>query len=155
QTMQTENIRMAGKKIGRFVILSFIISINQQIMAETLQDAVMRTVNYNPDIRNAAKIRSVDNEGVWQARAGYFPTVDLNAGYSRERSTNFNSGFTSITLWRTDFGVNARQMLFDGFATSNEVRRNKAKTNADAFRVWGVTEDVALKAVQAYLDVLR
>src|SRR5207247_838681 len=31
----------------------------------------------------------------------------------------------------------------------------KAKTNADAYKVWGTSEDVALSAVQAYLDILR
>ncbi|MBX3709193.1 MAG: TolC family outer membrane protein [Gammaproteobacteria bacterium] len=123
--------------------------------ADTLRDIVGYTVHSNPEVRVAAKVRDASNEGVGQARSGYFPTLDVTAGYGRERADNINTNFEPNTLWRTDFGVTARQMIFDGFATKSEVARNKAKTNADAYKVWGVSEDTALLAVQAYLDVLR
>ncbi len=144
-----------NKRIFSIVITSLLASLSYQACAETMRDAVLRTVNYNPDVRIQAKIRSAADEGVRQARAGYLPTLDVNAGYGREWANNFNSNFSSNALWRTDFGVNARQMIFDGFATPNEVRRNKARTNAEAYRTWGTAEDKALQAIQAYLDVLR
>ena len=46
-------------------------------------------------------------------------------------------------------------MVFDGFATSNEVKRHEARTNAKAFSVFGRSEITALNAVEAYLNVLR
>lgn len=143
------------KRMIGIIVTSFMFSLSQQATAETLRDAVAKTVNSNPDVRIAAKIRSASNETVYEARAGYFPTLDLNAGYGREQAKNLNTNQSYNTLWRRDFGVTARQMLFDGFATYHEVKRTKAKTNADAYKVWGQAEDSGLAAVQAYLDVLR
>lgn len=143
------------KKAFVLVLSSLILSAYQPLQAETLRNVLCKTVHTNPDIRVAAKIRSASNETVTQARAGYFPTLDMNAGFGREWTKNTNTGFNNNKLWRTDFGLSARQMLFDGFATPSEVARNKAKTNADAYKVWGTSEDIALSTIQAYLDVLR
>jgi adhesin transport system outer membrane protein len=48
-----------------------------------------------------------------------------------------------------------RQMLFDGMATYNEVKRQKAATDAKSYTVFGQSEISALNATEAYLDVLR
>lgn len=138
-----------------FVIASLLLSANQLAAAETLRDVLSRTVLTNPDVRVSAKVRNASNEGVKQARAGYFPTIDVNAGFGREQGDNVNTSFSSSTLWRRDLGFTAKQMVFDGYATRYEVVRNKAKTNADAYKVNGTAQDTALLAAQAYLDVLR
>ncbi len=141
------------KRILSVIITCFTLS--QASQAETLRDVIATTVSTHPEIRIAAKLRSADNEQVAQAKANYFPTIDANAGYGKEKADNFNSNFITNTLWRTDLGINARQPLFDGFFARSEVMRTRAKTNGDAYRVWGTAEDQALSAVQAYLDVLR
>ena len=46
-------------------------------------------------------------------------------------------------------------MLFDGMATKNEVKRQKARTNARAYTVFGEAENAALRATDAYIEVLR
>lgn len=143
------------KRMLSLVISSFILSLSHQAAAETLRGVVATTVNTHPEVRIAAQIRNASNTTVDQARSGFYPSIDFNAGYGREKADNFSSNFQPNTLWRTDLGINARQPIFDGFAASNEVKRTKAKTNADALRVLGSAEDQALSAVQSYLDVLR
>lgn len=143
------------KGIVKTIVLFSSLLISQFTLAETLKEVVARTIFTNPEIRITEKVRNASNEGVKQARAGYFPTVEMTAGYGREQADNVNTVFATNTLWRRDLGFSAKQMLFDGYATYNEVKRNKAKTNADAYKVWGTSEDTALLAIQAYLDVLR
>ena len=46
-------------------------------------------------------------------------------------------------------------MLFDSFATANEVARNRARMQSSTYKVSGTAEQVALKVVEFYLDVLR
>ena len=46
-------------------------------------------------------------------------------------------------------------MLFDGFATKNEVERQQERVNSEAFRLQGSAEITGLRAVEVFLDVLR
>ena len=132
-----------------------IISSTQVVMAETLREVVATTVKTHPEVLIKSSIRNASNEEVAMARSGFYPSIDINAGYGREEALNFNSNFNQDTLWRRDLGINARQPIFDGMFAINEVKRTKAKTNADALRVLGTAQDQALAAVQSYLDVLR
>ncbi|EKD72202.1 MAG: Type I secretion outer membrane protein, TolC family [uncultured bacterium] len=123
--------------------------------AETIKQAIQTTIYSNPEILINAKQRLASDEGIANAWGGFLPKVDLNAGYGRERSKNVNTNFNYASLWRQELGITARQMLFDGFATYNEVKRNMAKSDADAYQVWGTAEDMGLAAAEAYINVLR
>ena len=46
-------------------------------------------------------------------------------------------------------------MLYDGFYTRNEVKRLDHARMSKLFELQDVTENTALEAVRAYLDVLR
>jgi adhesin transport system outer membrane protein len=94
-----------------------------------------------------------------QARAGYYPTLDINGGYGFEYSDNPSTrartehGHKDLT--REELGFQLRQMLFDGFLTRNEVARTTEATNAEAYGTYGEAELVALDAVRAFLNLLR
>ncbi|HET8807994.1 MAG TPA: TolC family outer membrane protein [Methylophaga sp.] len=128
--------------------------------AETLREAVDITLKTNPDILAAVHERRAVSEEIEQARAGYFPTLDLGLGTGYERTSNPatrnnpNNG-DSVGYNRNEASLNARQMLFDGMQTQNEVSRQKARTNSRAFTVSSVAENTALEAVDAYLNVLQ
>jgi len=130
--------------------------------AQSLQEAVQLTINENPEIQTARSERLAVEQEIDQARASYFPSVDLGAGYGYERSNNpttrrgnpdGKSG--TVDYDRTELSANLRQMLFDGFATPSEVKRHTARTDARAYTVFGQAEITALNAVEAYINVLR
>jgi adhesin transport system outer membrane protein len=135
--------------------ISALIISSSNLYATTLTEAVRETVCTNPDIGVNIKRVLADTQKVGQARAGYLPKVDVNAGFGREQAENTNTGFQTVSMWRRELGVTGREMIFDGFATRSEVARNKAITDADAYQVWGSAEDIGLKAAEAYLNVLR
>jgi outer membrane protein, adhesin transport system len=134
------------------------------VSAQSLKDAVQQTINENPEVQAAKDERLAVEQQIDQARASYFPTVDVSAGYGFEQSNNpttrsriFGSNLQQGTVQygREEAAVQIRQMIFDGLATPNEVARHEAITNAKAFNLFGRSEITSLKAVEAYLNVLR
>ena len=124
----------------------------------TLREAVEKAIKSNPDILIQVNERRSRNEEVERAKAGYLPTLDLNAGIGTERSENSSTrgtGRDSITLTRREASLSARQMLFDGFATKSEVERQRARVSSTAYTVQGVADNTALDAAEAYLNLLR
>lgn len=129
------------------------------VSAMTLQEAIDTTINTHPDVLAAGSERNAVSEEVNQAEAGYYPTLDLTLGTGWESSDNNQTRAAGRddyeSLNRNEAGLQLRQMLFDGMATKNEVRRQKARTNARSYTVFGEAENAALLATDAYIEVLR
>jgi len=126
--------------------------------AQSLQEAIQQTINENPEIQSARSERSAVENEIDQARAGYFPTIDIAAGIGWEQSSNNatrSRGDGTVSLGREEASIQLRQMIFDGLATPSEVNRHEARTNARAYTVFGQSEITALNAVEAYINVLR
>jgi adhesin transport system outer membrane protein len=97
--------------------------------------------------------RAADEE-IGVARGGYYPRVDLSAGTGRE-SLKQPPVSSRNDYTRSSVLLSLNQMIFDGFATRNEVRRlDKAKL-VRYYELLDASETVALDASRAYLDVLR
>jgi adhesin transport system outer membrane protein len=126
--------------------------------AATLREAVEQAVLTNPDVLAAANHRFAADAGVKQARGGYFPRIDLNAGTGRERLDTPDSRLRRLsdtTFPQRDASVTLSQMLFDGFAVRSEVARQTARVDSAAYGVAATAEDLALRTVATYLEVLR
>ncbi len=134
-------------------------SFSLSVHAMSLREIVQETVSTNPDIQVSVRVKRASNEQVNQARAGYLPTLNVNAAYGRERAENqenrVNGPNIKTNLWRRELGLELRQNLFRGFDTWYEMKRTKAKTDADSYLVCATAEDQALLASQAYINVLR
>lgn len=127
--------------------------------AMTLTEAIQSTLQYHPEISQSVNSRLTADEELKFARGGYLPTVDLVAGYGRENTdsptTRAAGNHNDETLTRGDAEIRLRQMLFDGFGTPNEVKRNESNVNSKAFRILGTSETAALRTVEVYLEVLK
>ena len=137
------------------VVLGFGISV---VSAETLQEVVDYTVHNSPDVRATAADRRAVEQEIRQARAGYFPRIDLDAGYGFEHKDSPGTrarGLGSVRQSREELGLALDQMIFDGYLTKNEVRRHTARTNSRAYTVHGQAEIDSLSAVRAYLNLQR
>lgn len=128
------------------------------VHAETLQEAIHTTLKTNPDVLASISERQAVSKEIDQARAGYFPTVDLGVGTGWESTENpatRNRGDGEVHLNRDEASLNLRQMLYDGSLTANEVERQSARTDSRAHTVYSVSENTALEATEAYINVLR
>ena len=118
-----------------------------------LQDAVKKAIVSNPEVqaRWHAFLASQHEQDV--ARGGFFPRVDLSAGTGRENLTQPNQPTTNLTRRGATLSLN--QMIYDGFATRDEVARLAYAKLTRYYEVLDASESTALEAVRAYVDVLR
>ena len=132
--------------------------------AMSLTEAIQNAVDQHPEVHSNRNSRLSADEDVKFARGGYFPTVDLVAGYGRQRSDNVNTrglnadgtrSHDKATLNYTQSELRLRQMLFDGFNTANEVGRTEAVVNSRAYYTQAIAQDVALRTIEVYLEVLK
>ena len=158
----TQYLKFLGKKMKiklSIVIPCLYLGVAGYVNAATLQEVVSITIKTNPDVLAASNERNAVSEEVKQARAGYFPTLDLAVGTGWESSDNpttrARKGHENVHMNRDEASINLRQMIFDGMATKNEVRRQTARTESRAYGVFGASENTALEATDAYLNVLR
>ncbi|WP_439889336.1 TolC family outer membrane protein [Pseudomonas sp. MBLB4123] len=139
------------------ISLSLAVSLSAQ--GQTLSEAMQSALDVHPEIQAGINARLSVEEQMKAARGGYLPQVDLLAGYGREGTDSPTSraagdhGYRTLT--RGESTLRLQQMLFDGFATSSEVGRQRATVNARAYEVLGTSERTALDVAQVYLEVLK
>eukprot|EP00825_Cyclidium_porcatum_P046900 TRINITY_DN7492_c0_g2_i4.p2 TRINITY_DN7492_c0_g2~~TRINITY_DN7492_c0_g2_i4.p2 ORF type:complete len:173 (-),score=16.09 TRINITY_DN7492_c0_g2_i4:4-522(-) len=149
---------MKSKTVASLLLAAAIPAIAQVPSAassaqSTLKDVAQRAVLNSPEVTSKWHNYKAADEEVGVARGGYFPRVDLTAGSGRENLRQPTAADRDYT--RSGYMLSLNQMLFDGFATRNEVRRlDKAKL-VRYYELLDASENVALEAGRAYLDVLR
>ena len=125
----------------------------------SLTEAIQSTIATHPELASRVDSRLSADEDVKVAKGGFYPSVDLNAGYGRGYSDNTNTralgNHHTAILNYTQSELRLRQMLFDGFNTANEVERTKGVVNSRAYYAQGTAQDLALRTIEVYLDVLK
>ena len=125
----------------------------------TLRDAVAVGVSTNPEYGVVASSRRATDEELEQGEALFLPSLDLNGEIGFEHTddigTRSGSGPNEENLVRRDIGLTLTQMLFDGWESHYEVKRQEARVVSSAQRVRETAELVGLSIVESYLEVLR
>jgi outer membrane protein len=124
--------------------------------AETLQEALVKAYQSNPQLNaERARQRGTD-ENVPQALAGYRPQIvaSLSAGLQAVRNLLPDNSIQGATLHPWTIGVTVNQILYNGNKTANSVRvaEFQVKSGREALR--NVGQGVLLDAVTAYMNVL-
>jgi outer membrane protein len=124
--------------------------------AVTLQDALVKTYQTNPQLNaERARQRGTD-ENVPQALSGYRPQLvaSLSSGLQAVRNILPDNTIQSATLKPWTIGLTVTQVLFNGYKTANNVRvaEFQVKSGREALRNTG--QGVFLDAVTAYMNVM-
>ncbi|WP_172152475.1 TolC family outer membrane protein [Pseudomonas tumuqii] len=140
-------------------LLPLALAISLSANGQTLNQAMQSALEVHPEIQAGINARLSVEEQMKAAKGGYLPQVDLLAGYGREGTdspgTRAVEGHEYKTLTRGESSLRLQQMLFDGFATSSEVGRQRATVNARAYELLGTSERTALTVAEVYLEVLK
>lgn len=123
------------------------------LASSNLPEAVEQAILHNPEVMaRYHALRAAENEQ-GAAKGNWLPRVDLEAFAGQERR-DYPSQKTD---WynRPGASLQLRQLLFDGFATSSDVKRLGYSKLARYYELLGTSDDIALAAAQAYADVVR
>jgi len=139
-------------KIRKTALLLAILPIFAQAQVQTLKDAAQQAILSNPDVQAKWHAFQASNSERDVAFGNYLPHADLQATSSKETHNepllidSYNSHGESLTL---------SQMLYDGFATSNDIARLDHNRLERLYELYDASESTALDVARAHLDVLR
>src|SRR5215475_7112112 len=146
------------------------------VRAETLESALVRAYQNNPQLNaQRASVRSID-EGVPQALSGYRPRVAITGtvgenftdatsktvgrtpvpgtnGAQTMPSVTYTGVSSLVTPW--SYGATAQQTLFNGFQTANRTRAAESQVSSAREGLRILEQTVLLTAATTYMDVLR
>lgn len=126
----------------------------QAVRALTLKEAAQNAVLNNPEIlARWHTIKAADGERDVGA-GSLLPKVDLLAGTGSE-SRSATPTLAAARFSRSSASLTITQLLYDGFATRNDVKRLDHARLVRLFEFFDTSESVALEAAKAYYDVLR
>ncbi len=145
------------KQYSQFVMGAALVLSATHSQATTLEQAVKDSLLWHPEVNASVNSRYSADQDLRAAKGGYLPTLDLTAGTGWEQTDNASTRAADDhrrNLHRSESSINLRQNVFNGFATTSEVARQKATVNSRAYTVMNTSEVTALTAIQSYLDVL-
>lgn len=122
----------------------------QEGQARTLAESVEQAIVTNPHIGAMYKDFHSALEGQSVTRGELLPEVNAQGWVGREWRHK------SSTSWnRRGYGLDLRQLVFDGFSTLNLVRQLGLEKLGSYFELMETVDSIALEAAQAHLDVQR
>lgn len=122
--------------------------------ARSLKEAAQLAVLKSPEVLSRWHAFREAEEEVGVARGGFLPKVDLSAGSGQQKRVQSDLDIDQ-SYSGNESTLSLRQMLFDGFATSNEVKRLGRAKLVRYFELLDASENIALEAARAHLDVQR
>ena len=128
-------------------------SASQAGVPGTLPDAIEKAILRNPEVLARLHDYQASDAERDVARGGLFPRIDLQGYTGRERRETPTSPSESYT--RPGYQLQLRQLIFDGFATQNDVKRLGYARAVRYYELLGTTDETAFEAARAYLDVQR
>jgi outer membrane protein len=146
----------------------FVLAAPAELAAETMESALARAYQGNPQLNAQRAIVRQSDEGVPQALSGYRPTLSATASVG-EQYTNENGVFPPVPpqlpnginfnvkgyTTQRSVGVAGGQTLFNGQQTANNVRKAESQVSAARETLRLMEESVLLSAATAYMDVSR
>jgi len=133
-------------------IISFLLGINA-LYADTLSEVIGKAIRTNPEVLAAISNRDATEKELDNAKAGRYPTLDLKMGSGSERTQTRT--IDTDSFGRQEFSIQAKQLLFDGGAVSGEIDRQRARLQSLDSKVFDVSDSVAQRVADIYLEVLK
>jgi len=122
--------------------------------AATIHSVVEQSIMTHPEIQARYHDFRSALEGQNVARGGWRPQINAQGWVGREFRSN-TPGVRDRNWNRPGWTLELRQLIFDGFRTSNNIKQLGFEKLARYYELMSVIDRTAQEAVRAYLDVLR
>jgi outer membrane protein len=127
-------------------------------LADTIEAALVRAYQNNPQLNaQRAQVRSTD-EGVPQALSGYRPKVNLSlsTGYQYQDAQAAQKGTPFYGVPQPNAAsLSVTQTLYNGNQTANKTRAAESQVSGTREALRSLDQSVLLSAATTYMDYLR
>lgn len=133
------------------------LSLSGMALAESppnLRTAIEQATLQNPEVRLRFHNLQAAQHERRAAKGAWLPRVDLEAAGGNEEYKS-PSVASAQSYGTSRASIQLRQTLFDGFATSSEVRRLGYAEQVAYYELLSASNNTALEVARAYIDVLR
>ncbi len=120
-----------------------------------IANAAQKAIANNPEVTARFNALRASANEVDVARGGFLPQVNLSANAGRERAKNDRLNPETNTISRSGVTLSANQVLWDGLTVKKEVERLGHARLTRYFEFINASEETALEAARAYIDVQR
>lgn len=136
-----------------FLVSNFLLILDKESFAKevlTLEDLILLSVQHNPQIQIATKVKEQYTFQKEYIKAGFFPYLYLQYQYQRvDKGKNFP------TVEEHAFGPYVVWNLFSGFSTWHSYKGALKQILAKDHQVKETALEVSLSVIQAYLDYFK
>jgi outer membrane protein len=150
------------------LLIACLAALPREAAAETIEAALARAYENNPQLNAQRAIVRQTDEGVPQALSGYRPTIAATATVGREYSDFENvipptpslvpNGASFVDRGMStphSVGGTVSQTIFNGEQTANKVRAAESQVSAARETLRVMEQSVLLAAATAYMDMSR
>ncbi len=156
---EKKNGFVLGAGSGLLVLVGAVLAWNPGARAQPLERELGTILVDHPQIQGAIKSIEAARYGVSRSRGPMFPKLNVTGDSGPEQVDNptTRASESGSDVMRTHIvgGVTLTQNLFNGFATTTQVRTAELSKALAEVTLRGTTQQVLWEAIQAYIDVLK
>jgi len=120
-----------------------------------MSDMLIDSISAHPEVKEKIHVYRQVVSDRQIASSGWRPSVDLQASTGSFETDSPATGNTSTDYESSAVELSLTQNLFSGYSTTYQVEQTDALARAALFDVYDTADNLALRAIQAYLDVIR
>ena len=142
-------------------ILALGLHLSPYVWSENLDHVMKQALHNHPQVLIGLKRMQISREKVDRALSEYWPTLDFNMAAGVQKRWLPPSQQTSPTsthdnsYTRKEGSISFKQNVFSGFYTKNNVEKTRHLTSAETHEMSSSFQDLALKVITAYMQVLE
>lgn len=146
-------IKNCSKRCIPLILLSWIMC--YPAFAIELSDLVADTISAHPEVKEKVHVYRQVLRDQTIADSGWRPSIDLEASTGFFETESPATGNSSVDYDSTRLELSVTQNLFSGYDTTYQIEQTKARARAALLDLYDTADNIALDAIQAYLDVLK
>ncbi len=152
--MKAFTARVPGSKtaLTGFILL---LGLAAPVKALDMQKMVIDAVSAHPEVKEKIYVyrQVISDRNI--AESGWRPSVDLDASAGFYDTDSPSTGNQSIDYDSTRLELSLTQNLFNGYDTTYQIEQTKARIDAALYEVYDTADNIALRAIQAYFEVIK
>ncbi|MDH3636262.1 MAG: TolC family outer membrane protein [Gammaproteobacteria bacterium] len=152
--MNTFTVRDPGSKTA-LTGLILLLSLAVPAKALDMQAMVVDAISAHPEVKEKIYVyrQVISDRNI--AESGWRPSVDLNASAGFYDTDSPSTGNQSVDYDSTRLELSLTQNLFNGYDTTYQIEQTRARIDAALYEVYDTADNIALRAIQAYLEVIK